>query len=419
MSENNRPLPTENINVLLHELRTRELSKMPLGGKRFLSAGCAGGWYFNWISDHYPTPIESHIGLEAYSPKPDDLPTNVRWIANTIGDMHSVPDASVDLVYAGQTVEHVWPPDLAGFFLESYRVLERGGWLVYDSPNRLLTHPLTWIHPQHTAELTIMEAVKLARLAGFDEARVRGVWLCRDRDTNRLLPLDPDPNDPEWTAERRAALANDRPDDSFIWWIEVRKTGTPKIDELKEYAKQIYDEVNTFVYARWTKHAGVFIGDGPDRVVRTEGVRDHRIVCSGPNIPIRPGKYSANVQIRLLAAASGPVAAIDGYVGCSAEQMPTIVFTGEQLTPGKWHHFEYPFDFTEAKFGFHLRWFSLTDLPIEFRFGADIREADKVSVQMPVFISAPPVPQLSIPRRAVRKAKHLAKKAKHMLRGKK
>jgi SAM-dependent methyltransferase len=424
--ETERPLPTEDINVLLHELRTRELSKMPLGGRRFLSAGCSGGWYFRWIADHYQTPIESHIGLEAYSPKPDDLPENVRWIANTTGDMCSVPDKSVDLVFAGQTVEHVWPPDLAGFFLESHRVLEQGGWLVYDSPNRTLTHPLNWIHPQHTAELTVMEAVQLARLAGFGEIRVRGVWLCRDRDTHQLLPLDPNPNDKVWTPERRAAMASDRPEDSFIWWVEARKTHAPKPAELHEYAKRIYDEVNTFVFNRWTKHGGEFLGDGPDRVVRTEGVREPRMVCSGPNVPLRPGKYSARLQLRSLKPTTGIVAAVDGYVYCSNEQLNSIHIVGEQLIPGQWHEVELPMDFTEAKFGVHFRWFSLTDAPLEFRFGADLRSAEKIT--LPLQIPAPPAPEpaplvasappkLSIPRRFVRKSRHLMGKVKRMLNG--
>ena len=39
----------------------------------------------------------------------------------------------------GQTVEHVWPEELAGFLSEANRVLGPQGWIVLDSPNRRIT----------------------------------------------------------------------------------------------------------------------------------------------------------------------------------------------------------------------------------------------------------------------------------------
>jgi hypothetical protein len=175
-------------------------------------------------------------------------------------------------------------------------------------------------------------------------------------------------------------VAAERPDDSFIWWAEARKADLPQPERLQERAKQIYDDVSTFVFARWVKYTREFVGDGPDRVVRTVGAPGQQIVCTGPNVPLRAGKYSARVAVRSLTKIAGPVAAVDGFVFCSNKQLVSKWVLGEQLEPGRWHELEVPLDFSEAKFGVQIRWFSMTDAPMEFRFGADLRGEDKVPV---------------------------------------
>src|SRR4051812_10877615 len=107
-------------NENLHALRGAELRRMPPDARTFLSAGCAGSWYFRWIADNYPG-IERHIGIEAYSPKPDDLPPGVVWIANTVGDMHDVASSSVDMLFSGQNIEHLAVPDITRFLCEAKR----------------------------------------------------------------------------------------------------------------------------------------------------------------------------------------------------------------------------------------------------------------------------------------------------------
>ncbi len=70
-----------NINQTLHDARSAQLRKLaPLTGI-LLSAGCAGAWYFDWIADRTGHK-DTHIGLEYYSPRPERLPENVKWISN-------------------------------------------------------------------------------------------------------------------------------------------------------------------------------------------------------------------------------------------------------------------------------------------------------------------------------------------------
>jgi SAM-dependent methyltransferase len=173
-------------NQLLHTLRTYELAAIPRGAEVFLSAGCAGTWYFDWIEQTYGR-VQRHIGIEYFMPEPPGLPDYVTWIANTVADMEAVADSSVDLVFSGQNIEHLWPSDVAGFLVESFRTLKTGGLLVIDSPNRLVTRPLGWRHPQHTMEFTPQEARVLLSMSGFDVTSLRGIWMVRDPFTETLL----------------------------------------------------------------------------------------------------------------------------------------------------------------------------------------------------------------------------------------
>jgi SAM-dependent methyltransferase len=216
------PAPLD-ANLLLHESRGAMLRGMPKGAERILSAGCSGTWYFDWVEKTYGS-VKEHIGIEFFSEKPSDLPGNVTWIANTASDMSAVHEASVDLVFSGQNLEHLWPDEVAGFVLEAARVLRIGGHLVIDSPNRLITAAQNWSHPQHTIELTCEEAAHLVSIAGFDVTALRGIWLCRDPKSGEDLPFDPNLKHADWSTNERLLCAREHPGESFIWWLEAVRT---------------------------------------------------------------------------------------------------------------------------------------------------------------------------------------------------
>ena len=103
--------------------------------------------------------------------------------------MAAVGTGSVDLVFSGQNIEHLWPEQTVAFLVESNRVLHDDGLLVVDSPNRAITEAYQWSMAEHTVELEPSEAVTVLGLAGFAVERMKGLWLCRE--DGRLLPLDP------------------------------------------------------------------------------------------------------------------------------------------------------------------------------------------------------------------------------------
>jgi SAM-dependent methyltransferase len=228
----------ERLHQALHELRTIELERVPKGARRVLSVGASGRWYFDWF-ERAVGVVDEHFGVEAFEAKPDDLPAYATWIPDTADHMIGVDDSSVDLVFAGQTTEHLWSSELVGFLEEAHRVLRPDGLLVLDSPNRLVTGHLNWTHGGHTVELSLAEITELVTLAGFETFSTAGIW--RTVIDGRILQLEDGIDDPA-TFTRRTVTARDCPDDAFIWWLNARRIERgPNASQLQTRAKELYE----------------------------------------------------------------------------------------------------------------------------------------------------------------------------------
>lgn len=302
-----RAAPSD-VNALLHELRTERLAAMPAGAKVVLSAGCAGQWYFDWLDAAYPG-VQQHIGLEAYLPRPSDLSRRVRWIPSTVRRMTGVDDSSVDLVFSGQNIEHLWAADVVGFLLESRRVLREGAWLVIDSPNAWISDALNYRMPEHVAELTPAEITGLLEMAGFTDLSMNGLWLCFDRDRQLLLPLPPDRVLAGWTMADRRAAAPDRPDDSFIWWAQGRACRSPDVPGLVDAVERIVSERYRHRLANPTAPTGRLVGRG-DRRWASVDPGSAGVLRSGPGAPLPPGRHRVAFELRRGSASEGAVVAV-------------------------------------------------------------------------------------------------------------
>jgi SAM-dependent methyltransferase len=101
----------------------------------------------------------------------------VRYRYHSMVDLSDYADGSVDLVYSGQSIEHV-PTDLADQVLaEVRRVLRPGGVLGLDTPNARVTRLQqdAFIDPDHEYEYTHAEMLdKLAR-AGLEVVEAKGL----------------------------------------------------------------------------------------------------------------------------------------------------------------------------------------------------------------------------------------------------
>ena len=311
--------PVLDINVLLHQSRSALMRDMPPGARRLLSAGCAGEWYFDWIEATYGR-VEEHIGIEYYMPKPDDLPDNVTWIANTAGNMEAVPTGCCDLVISGQNIEHLWPEETAAFLLEAARVLRSGGTLSIDSPNRALTAPLFWSHPEHTIELTVIEMRQLFDAAGFEVIKEAGIWLCEDPRTGRLLSFDPNVSDDDWSVAERLISGRDKPEHSFIWWLEGRRLQRePDRVAVTKLLKNIFDQA----WPERTQRLQVPRGYRSERREDGEWIRVEPgmsgVVFFGPYMPLRAGRYRIEFDLVPDSDAQAACARCEMTTGSEAE----------------------------------------------------------------------------------------------------
>ena len=379
-------LPAGDFNQLLYELRGRQLKRLPAGARTVLSGGCAGTWYFDWFAQRYPTAVDRHIGIEAHAPMPDDLPENVEWISRSVGDLAPVIDGEVDLVVAGEVFEHLWPDEIVGFLAEAHRVLRDNGRLIVDSPNRLVTQALNWVHPEHTVEFAVNEIVEILDIAGFGDLKIHGIWLCYDRVGHRYLPLDADPSDAAWSSERRARGAEDRPEDSFLWWVNAgREARDPDAERLHRRVHEIYDTYRAARFANMTQEIGELRHDGASRiVVSQEG--DTGVLLRGPSVPIAPGQWKAVFQVR--SEKIGPTRQDSlGFAEVTQGTPPVIVAAKEITTseygPGlKWREIAVPFALERPAFGVQFRVQSTGAAALVARLGVDLIADSAVPAQV-------------------------------------
>jgi SAM-dependent methyltransferase len=80
----------------------------------------------------------------------------VDYLYQSMTSLQPIPDASVDLVYAGQSIEHVTRKDAAATLREVWRVLKPGGCFALDTPNARITRLQQdeLIDPDHEHEYT-------------------------------------------------------------------------------------------------------------------------------------------------------------------------------------------------------------------------------------------------------------------------
>jgi len=104
--------------------------------------------------------------------------TWVRYLYGPMSDLHTIADASVDLVVSGQSIEHVTEEEADRVCGEAFRVLKPGGHFCLDTPNARVTRiqsPGSLIHPEHKKEYLVSELKDKLVRHGFRLAASKGV----------------------------------------------------------------------------------------------------------------------------------------------------------------------------------------------------------------------------------------------------
>jgi SAM-dependent methyltransferase len=139
---------------------------------------------------------------------------------SSMTDLSRIPTESVDLVWSGQSIEHLSEEDGDLMLQEASRILKPGGSLYLDTPNRIITriHTATvgggFIHPEHKLEYYPVQLRLKLRRAGFRIEREHGV--CQMRSTYATKAFD----------YRDFVLGNaivDSVDDCYIQFYGCRK----------------------------------------------------------------------------------------------------------------------------------------------------------------------------------------------------
>jgi SAM-dependent methyltransferase len=406
---------SDDFSVFLHELRTRELRRLPPGAKVVLSGGAAGSWYFEWFEENYPSQIERHIGVEALAARPPDLPAHVEWVSSTLGDLGAVPTASVDLVFAGEVIEHLWPDDVAGFLAEAHRVLRPSGSIALDSPNRRFTQATAWLHPEHTFELSVDEIVELLELAGFESIAVRGIVLGYDAEHHRYLPLTD--LDAPLSREDRTARAPERPDDSAIWWAEARRgPRAPRQDDLRRRTRELFARFRAYRLSQGLSWVGT------DEQVSHLGRVIHAVrgesgpMLFGPYIPMPPGEWQAVFEVSSAEAGSQPpelvLGSVDVVQGSPLVTFGRVELRAGDLAGGRWLRVELPFAIPAMTMGVEFRVFTEGHTDLSARGSVDVRP-----VASPIFAPRRPRDRTKNWLRRHPRLKSLAKRVDRLLPG--
>jgi len=104
--------------------------------------------------------------------------TTIHYIYGTMSDLSFLENDSVEMVFMGESIEHITEEEGDKTFSESFRILKKGSYLILDTPNRLVTMlqcPDTLINPEHKIEYTPERMRKKIRNKGFTIIREFGI----------------------------------------------------------------------------------------------------------------------------------------------------------------------------------------------------------------------------------------------------
>lgn len=183
----------DELSTSLHESRGRFVRSLP-PARRIVDIGgsCQGSSRGALVELGYPYPFERLTIVDLPSPERHALYRTendeafatvqtglgpVDYLYQSMTSLRPIPEGSVDLVYSGQSIEHVTRAEAALTLREVLRVLRPAGIFALDTPNARLTRLQqdAFIDPDHKHEYTHGELSADLASAGFEIAQASGL----------------------------------------------------------------------------------------------------------------------------------------------------------------------------------------------------------------------------------------------------
>lgn len=169
-----------------HHARLQLVSSLLPPAKKIVDLGGANGSIYEMGYPHnFDEIIVVDLPPDSRDPMYKDLPLKpkrtkqgqIRVHFGDMSDLSFLNDNSVDLVWSGESIEHIDVQAGERMVREAYRVLKPGGSFCLDTPNRLITqiHTSGFIHPEHKLEYYPKQIKSLLRRCGFKIVEQRGV----------------------------------------------------------------------------------------------------------------------------------------------------------------------------------------------------------------------------------------------------
>lgn len=146
--------------------------------------------------------------------------TLVRYSYHSMADLSHYDDDSFDLVWSGQTFEHISEAEGAALFPQVRRVLKAGGVFALDTPNRSLTRLTVgddiFIHAEHKIEYEFSDFVERFHECGMDLIDQKGILNMPESYRVGYGVLD----------DLKNNSVNDTPETSYCFYVAYQKPKT-------------------------------------------------------------------------------------------------------------------------------------------------------------------------------------------------
>lgn len=142
----------------------------------------------------------------------------IEYVYTNMADLSQFNESYFDLVWSGESIEHVTREDAERVFSQVYKLLKPNGVFALDTPNRRVTQlqcPYGYIHPEHKIEYYYDELIEILNDYKFEIIQTKGLIelsqsikesIFRDDEVYQNLNL------------------NNNPKNSYMFYIACRKS---------------------------------------------------------------------------------------------------------------------------------------------------------------------------------------------------